>query len=207
MPSSCTPSVCADHKPKNIKLTYFDIKGVAESIRLAFTVGGIQFEDERLTREQFTALKPTLPFLQVSTRTSLRCEARKLRDRSMWNILRHLCFCSCHIYDSSQKRITSSSSCTHACWYSCYPLGLCTLQTQVPLLTVNGETVAQSAAILRYAGKLSGLYPLNYIEAAKCDAVLDSIADMNTKLRPSMLEKDEVLQLMMLSCARFNASS
>jgi prostaglandin-H2 D-isomerase / glutathione transferase len=63
------------------------------------------------------------------------------------------------------------------------------------VLTVDGETVAQSAAILRYAGKLSGLYPLNYIEAAKCDAVLDSIADMGSKLRPSMLEKDEVLRL------------
>jgi hypothetical protein len=55
-----------DRRPKSIKLTYFDIKGVAESIRLAFTVGGIKFEDERLTREQFTAIKPTLPFLQVS---------------------------------------------------------------------------------------------------------------------------------------------
>jgi hypothetical protein len=55
-----------DRHPKSIKLTYFDIKGVAESIRLAFTVGDIRFEDERLTREQFTALKPTLPFLQVS---------------------------------------------------------------------------------------------------------------------------------------------
>jgi prostaglandin-H2 D-isomerase / glutathione transferase len=71
------------------------------------------------------------------------------------------------------------------------------LHTQVPVLTVDGETLAQSAAILRYAGKLSCLYPINYIEAAKCDAVLDSIADIGSKLRPSMLEKDEVLQLIL----------
>jgi len=39
------------------KLTYFDFPGRAEPIRLAFVIGGIAFEDERLTKEQFGAAK------------------------------------------------------------------------------------------------------------------------------------------------------
>jgi len=47
------------------KLTYFDAKGRAEAIRLALHYSGIQFTDERLTREQFAQKKESLPFGQV----------------------------------------------------------------------------------------------------------------------------------------------
>ena len=48
-----------------LKLSYFDIKGRAEPIRLALTIGGVAFEDHRFKREEWQTLKPTLPFHQV----------------------------------------------------------------------------------------------------------------------------------------------
>ena len=44
-------------------LTYFDFDGSRGlECRLALTVAGVDFHDERITREQWLALKPTLPF-------------------------------------------------------------------------------------------------------------------------------------------------
>jgi len=51
-----------------------------------------------------------------------------------------------------------------------YPLG------QLPVLSVDGKVFTQSGAILRYAGKRSGLYPSDAIEALRVDEVM-SIAD------------------------------
>jgi len=82
-----------------IKLTYFGGKGRAEPCRLAFHIGGVAFEDERINFEQFMALKPKLPF------------------------------------------------------------------GTVPAVTVDNVQSAQSAAILRYAGKLGGLYPADPVQA------------------------------------------
>lgn len=49
---------------------------------------------------------------------------------------------------------------------------------QVPLLEVDGtHKLVQSAAILRYLGKLSGLYPEDPLVAAKVDAILDQETD------------------------------
>lgn len=41
------------------------MKGRAEPVRLALTIGGIGFEDKRLTGEEVAAMKPTLPYGQV----------------------------------------------------------------------------------------------------------------------------------------------
>lgn len=51
---------------------------------------------------------------------------------------------------------------------------------QLPVLIVDDETIiAQSSAILRYVGKLSGHYPTNDdIKAAQIDALLDEEADI-----------------------------
>ncbi|CAH0491341.1 unnamed protein product [Peronospora farinosa] len=48
-----------------IKLTYFDIKGRAELARMIFNYGGIAFTDERISRDDFATLKPTLPLKQL----------------------------------------------------------------------------------------------------------------------------------------------
>ncbi|KAI9193042.1 uncharacterized protein BJ171DRAFT_535102 [Polychytrium aggregatum] len=106
-------------KPSSLKLTYFDSPGRAEAIRLTLFIGGVEFEDERLTREQFAAIKPTLPF------------------------------------------------------------------GQLPVLTVDGEhVVAQSDALLHYAGILSGLYPSNDDPFAclLTEQALGQLGDMAAKL-------------------------
>ncbi|XP_033746346.1 glutathione S-transferase 1-like [Pecten maximus] len=43
------------------KLTYFDAKGSAELTRLALAAAGADFEDDRLSREEWAALKPETP--------------------------------------------------------------------------------------------------------------------------------------------------
>lgn len=44
--------------PKMI-LTYFDLPGPAEAIRLALSISGEEWEDKRLSREAFMAIKPS----------------------------------------------------------------------------------------------------------------------------------------------------
>lgn len=48
-----------------LKLTYFDTKGFAESIRLAFHIGGIPFEDCRIKYDSWKDLKSSIPFGQL----------------------------------------------------------------------------------------------------------------------------------------------
>jgi glutathione S-transferase len=44
------------------KLTYFPIPGRAETIRLALTIGGIAFTDERINFKDWSTLKPSTPW-------------------------------------------------------------------------------------------------------------------------------------------------
>ena len=49
---------------------------------------------------------------------------------------------------------------------------------QLPCLVVDNVSIAQSAGIARYCGKLSGLYPVNNaIKAAQIDHFLDILTD------------------------------
>lgn len=105
---------------KHIKLTYLDIKGVAEAICLAFIVGRIDFEDE------------------------------------------------CISYDEVARRRASGL----------LPNG------QVPVLSINGAVHSQSAALLRWAGGQAGLLPDDDIQQLHCDAVHESLDDINVCLRP-----------------------
>jgi len=63
---------------------------------------------------------------------------------------------------------------------------------QLPILVVEGETIAQTGAIARICGKMSGLYPEEIIEAGKVDQIIDTATDINVLLRPSMRESDPV---------------
>ena len=52
---------------------------------------------------------------------------------------------------------------------------------QVPVMIVDGKTVSQSGAILRYCGKLAGLYPKDdLIAAARIDEMLCAMEDLVT---------------------------
>ncbi|XP_031631212.1 glutathione S-transferase-like [Contarinia nasturtii] len=47
------------------KLTYFNVKALAEPIRVLFAYGGIDYEDVRFQREEWPAIKPTMPMGQA----------------------------------------------------------------------------------------------------------------------------------------------
>ena len=49
----------------DIKLTYFPAKGRAEISRLILSYSGVKFTDERLSPEQFGAIKSSLPWGQI----------------------------------------------------------------------------------------------------------------------------------------------
>jgi glutathione S-transferase len=49
----------------DIKLTYFDAKGRAEISRLILSYSGVKFTNERLSGEQFGAIKSSLPWGQI----------------------------------------------------------------------------------------------------------------------------------------------
>lgn len=53
---------------------------------------------------------------------------------------------------------------------------------QVPTLHINDLQITQSDAILRYVGKLAGMYPDDHLQALLCDEVLSALEDINTKL-------------------------
>ena len=43
----------------NYKLTYFNGRGRAELIRLIFAQAGVEYEDNRIVKEQWMELKPS----------------------------------------------------------------------------------------------------------------------------------------------------
>lgn len=56
----------------------------------------------------------------------------------------------------------------------------------LPVLDVDGERIAQSRALLRYAGKLAGLYPHDALAAARCDMAVDAMEEVADALGNSV---------------------
>ena len=56
---------------------------------------------------------------------------------------------------------------------------------QVPVMHVDGVQVTQSDSMLRYAGKLAGLYPTDPLQALLCDEVAYVVEEANVKLGPT----------------------
>jgi glutathione S-transferase len=56
---------------------------------------------------------------------------------------------------------------------------------QVPVLHVDGLQVTQCDAILRYAGKLAGLYPTDSLQALFCDEVMFVVEEAGMKMGPT----------------------
>jgi prostaglandin-H2 D-isomerase / glutathione transferase len=118
----------------NIKLTYFNAPGRAESVRVALFIAGLPFEDHRLDFPEFAALKAQ----------------------------------------------------------GAFPLG------SVPVLEVDGLTLTQTAAMLRYVARLgqTDLYPTDPFEAFIVDSALDTFNDtLSNALLPSMYERDMTKRL------------
>ena len=56
---------------------------------------------------------------------------------------------------------------------------------QVPVLYVDGVVVTQCDAMLRYAGKLAGLYPTDAYQALLCDEAAYVVEEATVKLGPT----------------------
>lgn len=95
------------------KLTYFDFSGGrGEPIRIALHAAGIDFEDHRISFDEF-----------LKTREQMR--------------------------------------------FNC-----------APVLDIDGVEVTQSNAMLRYVGKMAGLYPEDATQALYCDEAMDAVEDL-----------------------------
>jgi len=63
---------------------------------------------------------------------------------------------------------------------------------QAPILEVDGKVVAQTGAIARYCGKVSGFYPKDDdFAAAKVDEIIDTATDMTNLIGATMGIADE----------------
>ena len=68
---------------------------------------------------------------------------------------------------------------------------------QLPVLVIEGESIAQTGAIARICGKLGNMYPKDIIEAGKVDQVIDTVTDINVLINPSMHESDPAIKRQM----------
>lgn len=95
------------------RLTYFDFDGGrGESIRIAFRAAGIDFDDHRISFDEFRQTRSTMRF---------RCS---------------------------------------------------------PTLDIDDVQITQSNSMLRYVGKLAGLYPADDMQALYCDEAMDAVEDL-----------------------------
>ena len=95
------------------KLTYFDFDGGrGEPIRIAFNAASVDFDDHRISFDEF-----------MKTRGGMRFEC-------------------------------------------------------APVLDIDGVAVTQSNAMLRYVGKMAGLYPDDDLQALYCDEAMGAIEDL-----------------------------
>lgn len=63
--------------------------------------------------------------------------------------------------------------------------------TCAPVLEIDGEPVTQSNAMLRYVGKMAGLYPQHDLQALYCDETMDAVEDLLHQIVPTFgLEGD-----------------
>ena len=68
---------------------------------------------------------------------------------------------------------------------------------QLPVLVAKGQSIAQTGAIARICGKLSGMYPKDMIEAGRVDQIIDTVTDINELLNPSMRENNPAIKKQM----------
>lgn len=52
----------------------------------------------------------------------------------------------------------------------------------LPIMHIDGKLASQSLALLRYVGKLTGLYPEDALQALEVDEILEVIGDINQSI-------------------------
>jgi glutathione S-transferase len=77
------------------------------------------------------------------------------------------------------------------------PNGMIAPFRQLPVLEVDGKIVAQTGAIARFCGKLSGMYPSdNDFDAARVDQIIEAAQDINYIVSISGREKNPEKKLL-----------
>jgi glutathione S-transferase len=61
----------------------------------------------------------------------------------------------------------------------------------LPLLENDGQILAQSNAINRYVGKLTGLYPSDPWQAALCDEIMEAVEDISSMVVATLFLPEE----------------
>merc|ERR1711993_186964 len=64
-----------ENKMSSIKLTYFNGRGRAETIRMCLAVGGIEFDDTRIEQSDWPAIKESTPW---GTLPLIEAEGKKI---------------------------------------------------------------------------------------------------------------------------------
>jgi glutathione S-transferase len=64
----------------------------------------------------------------------------------------------------------------------------------VPVLWIDNVTVTQSNAIMRYLGKLGGLYPKDDLQALYCDEVMDAVENLSFHIGQTMRLEGDALR-------------
>lgn len=63
----------------------------------------------------------------------------------------------------------------------------------VPVLQIDGAEVTQTNAIMRYVGKLGGLYPKDNLQALYCDEAMSAVENLSYHISQTMrLQGDEL---------------
>ena len=68
---------------------------------------------------------------------------------------------------------------------------------QLPVLEIDGKIIGQTGSIARFCGKLSNLYPVDNLLAAKVDQIIDSATDITNLVSPTVREKNETIKIEM----------
>jgi len=67
--------------------------------------------------------------------------------------------------------------------------------TCAPVLDVDGVAVTQSNAMLRYVGKMTGLYPEDDLQALYCDEAMEAVEDLLHQVVNTFGLKDDKLKV------------
>jgi glutathione S-transferase len=62
---------------------------------------------------------------------------------------------------------------------------------QIPILEFEGQTLAQSTAIMRYLARKFKLTGSSELDAARCDELIDALADLRAEWRKFFMAPDE----------------
>ena len=74
---------------------------------------------------------------------------------------------------------------------------------QLPVLDVDGKIIAQTGAIARFCGKLSGLYPKNNdFEAAQIDQIIDCLRSQGLEIMDLSTEEADLADVFRLLTQR-----